>query len=118
MVNVPLSDSVAFRMSASISDEEGWVSNTGIGMNPSNNYSSNALKAAIGWRVNDRLTADVTYLYQNNESDDGGTINPELGENTRSNLKQEKVEVEISKYNMTLAYDLDFATLTSSTNFS
>ena len=118
MVNVPLSDSVAFRMSASISDEDGWVSNTGIGMNPSNNYSSNALKAAIGWRVNDRLTADVTYLYQNNESDDGGTINPELGENTRSNFKQEKVEVEISKYNMTLAYDLDFATLTSSTNFS
>ena len=118
MVNVPLSDSAAFRMSASISDEDGWVSNTGIGMNPSNNYSSNVLKAAIGWRVNDRLTADVTYLYQNNESDDGGTINPELGENTRSNFKQEKVEVEISKYNMTLAYDLDFATLTSSTNFS
>lgn len=118
MVNVPVSDSVAFRMSASISDEDGWVSNTGIGMNPSNNYSSNAVKAAIGWQVSDRLTADFTYLYQDNQSDDGGTINPDLGDYTRSNFKQEKVEVETSKYNLTLAYDLDFATLTSSTNFS
>lgn len=118
MVNVPVSDSVAFRMSASISDEDGWVSNTGIGMNPSNNYSSNAVKAAIGWQVSDRLTADFTYLYQDNQSDDGGTINPDLGDDTRSNWKQEKVEVETSKYNVTLAYDLDFATLTSSTNFS
>ncbi len=118
MFNVPLSDSVAFRMSASISDEEGWVSNTGIGMSPSNNYSSTALKAAIGWQVNDRLTADFTYLYQDNESDDGGTINPDLGENTRSNFKQEQVGVELNKYNVTLTYNTDFATITSSTNFS
>ena len=118
MYNVPLSDSAAFRMSASISDEEGWVKNTGIGMDPSNNYSSIALKAAIGWQVNDRLSADFTYLYQDNKSDDGGTVNPALGEDTRSNFKQEEVEVEISKYNMTLAYDLGYATVTSSTNFS
>ena len=118
MYNVPLSDSAAFRMSASISDESGWVKNTGIDMDPSNNYSSIALKAAIGWQVNDRLTADFTYLYQDNKSDDGGTVNPALGEDTRSNFKQEEVEVEISKVNMTLAFDLGYATVTSSTNFS
>ena len=118
MYNVPLSDSAAFRMSASISDESGWVKNTGIDMDPSNNYSSIALKAAIGWQVNDSMTADFTYLYQDNKSDDGGTVNPALGEDTRSNFKQEEVEVEISKVNMTLAYDLGYATVTSSTNFS
>lgn len=118
MYNVPISDSAAFRISASISDEAGWVNNTGIGMDPSNNYSSIALKAAIGWQVNERFTADFTYLYQDNQSDDGGTVNPALGGNTRSNFMQEEVEVKLNKINMTLAYDLDFATITSSTNLS
>jgi hypothetical protein len=38
-----------FRMSASIADEAGWVANTGIGMDPSNNYES------VGTKGSDRL---------------------------------------------------------------
>ena len=118
MYNVPLSDSMAFRMSASIADEAGWVANTGIGMDPSNNYESVALKAAIGWEVNDRLMADFTYMYQDNLSDDGGTVNPNLEGQTRSNFKAEMVEAKLNRFNLTLNYDLDFATITSSSNFS
>ena len=118
MVNIPISDNAAVRLVAYASEDDGWIKNITTGADPTNKVSSMGFRAALGWQVNDRFNANFTYILQETEVDDGATINPALGEDTRLGLGNEKSEIEVQKLNMTLVYDFGFAELTSSTNFS
>ena len=118
MVNIPISDNAAVRLVAYASEDDGWVTNISTGADPSNKVSNIGFRASLGWEVNDRFNANFSYILQETEVDDGSTINPALGEDSRSGLGNEATEIEVQKFNMTLAYDLGFAELTSSTNLS
>jgi iron complex outermembrane receptor protein len=118
MVNLPISDNAAVRLVAYASEDDGWVTNVSTGQDPSNKISNIGFRAGLGWQVNDRFNANFTYILQETEVDDGSTINPALGEDSRSGYGNEATEIEVQKFNMTLTYDLGFAELTSSTNFS
>ncbi len=118
MVNLPISENAALRLVAYASEDDGYVKNLSTNVDPSNKVSNIGLRAALGWQVNDRFDANFSCIMQETEVDDGATINPSLGENSRNGFSDETTEIEVSKFNMTLAYDLGFAELTSSTNFS
>ena len=118
MVNIPISENAAVRVVAYASEDDGWVNNISTGTNPSNKISNMGFRAMIGWQVSDRFNANFSYMFQETEVDDGATINPALGGDSRSGLGNETSEIEVSMYNMTLDYDLGFANLTSSTNYS
>ena len=118
MINLPISENAALRLVAYASEDDGYVKNLSTNVDPSNKVSNIGLRASLGWQVNDRFDANFSYIMQETEVDDGATINPSLGENSRNGFSDETTEIEVSKFNMTLAYDLGFAELTSSTNFS
>ena len=118
MVNIPISENAAVRLVAFAAEDDGWVNNLSDGTNPTNGITNTGLRALLGWQVNDRFNANFSYMFQDTEIDDGSTINPALGENSRTGYAKDSSEIEMSMLNMTLEYDLGFATLTSSTNFS
>ena len=118
MVNLPISENAALRLVAYASEDDGYVKNLSTNVDPSNKVSNIGLRAALGWQVNERFKANFSYIMQETEVDDGSTINPDLGEDSRTGFSDETTEIEVSKFNMTLVYDLGFAELTSSTNVS
>ena len=118
MVNIPISENAAVRLVAFAAEDDGWVNNLSDGTNPTNGITNTGLRALLGWQVNDRFNANFSYMFQDTEIDDGSTINPALGENSRTGFAKDSSDVEMSMLNMTLEYDLGFATLTSSTNYS
>ena len=118
MVNIPISENAAVRLVAFAAEDDGWVNNLSDGTNPTNGMTNTGLRALLGWQVNDRFNANFSYMFQDTEIDDGSTINPALGENSRTGFAKDSSDVEMSMLNMTLEYDLGFATLTSSTNYS
>ena len=118
MINLPISEGMAVRFVAAVTEEDGFIDNIGTGVENANNLSNTAVRAMLGWQISDRLKANLTLAYMENEADDGNTINPALGSDTRSNFLPENTIIELKKYNATLKYDFNFATLTSSTNYS
>ena len=119
MVNIPLiDDKLALRLVGFYRDEEGYVDNIGTGEDNSDRIVDKGARAALRWLVNDRLTADFVVLYQDSQPEDSSLYNPDLGTQVRSTFKPEVTNAEITNYNLTLSYDFDFATLTSSTNLS
>ena len=118
MVNIPINENAAMRLVGFIAEDDGWVNDLRSGTNPTNNATNMGLRALLGWQVSDRFNASFSYIFQNTEIDDGSTIDPALGENSRTGFAKDSSEIEMSMLNMTLEYDLGFATLTSSTNFS
>ena len=118
MVNIPINENAAMRLVGFIAEDDGWVNDLRSGTNPTNNATNIGLRALLGWQVSDRFNASFSYIFQNTEIDDGSTIDPALGENSRTGFAKDSSEIEMSMLNMTLEYDLGFATLTSSTNFS
>jgi iron complex outermembrane recepter protein len=119
MVNIPLiDDTLALRLVGYYRDEEGYVDNIGTGEQNSDSIVDKGARAALRWYVNDNLTADFVVLYQDSQPEDSSLFNPGLGTHVRSTFKPEVTNAEISNYNLTLKYDFDFATLTSSTNLS
>jgi outer membrane receptor protein involved in Fe transport len=118
MINIPINENAAMRLVGFIAEDDGWVNDLRSGTNPTNNATNMGLRALLGWQVSDRFNASFSYIFQNTEIDDGSTIDPALGENSRTGFAKDSSEIEMSMLNMTLEYDLGFATLTSSTNFS
>jgi iron complex outermembrane receptor protein len=119
MVNIPLiDDKLALRLVGFVRDEEGYVDNVGTGVKNSDRIVDKGGRVALRWLVNDRLKADFMLLYQDSQPEDSVLVGPVRAPDTRSSWKPEYADAEVTNYNVTLQYDFDFATLTSSTNLS
>ncbi len=119
MVNIPLlNDSVAIRAVGFYRHEEGWVNNIGTGIDNANTLESFGGRLTLLARPTDRLSIRLLASYEDSDPRDSALTNPALGLYTRRSDRPDLFQAELTNYNVTVNYDLDFAEFISSTTIS
>jgi iron complex outermembrane receptor protein len=119
MVNIPIvEDNIAFRLVGYYRNEDGWVNNIGTGVEDSNSLEAYGVRAMLLFRPTDRLSVRLLASYENSMPADSGLINPLRGEFVRRSDRPDLFQGELTNYNVTVNWDLDFAELVSSTTIS
>ena len=119
MVNVPIiEDKIAFRAVGYYRNEDGWVNNIGTGVEDSNSLEAFGIRAMLLMQATDRLSVRLTASFEDSEPADSALTNPLLGRYVRRSDRPDLFEGELSTYNVTVNWDLDFAELISSTTIS
>lgn len=117
MVNIPITDTMALRLVGYNNSEDGWNTNTYFGDTPTDNYKDHGLRANLSWQVNDQFSARLGHVYHDQQSDDMSLHDPALGQFKRNSWMAEDYPADVSYSNLTLEYDIGFATVMSSSNY-
>jgi len=119
MVNIPIiQDGMALRVVGFYRNEDGWVDNVGTGIEDSNTLKDYGGRAILEMRPSDRLSVRLMAAYENSKPLDSALTNPNLGTYVRRTDQPDRFWAELSNYNVTVNYDLDFAQFISSTTLS
>jgi len=134
MINVPLSDTIAFRASGFYRDTSGYMDAPARGARNVNGTESYGGRASLLFRPNDALSIRLFGLVQKIGTDSPSTflanplslrpVNPitgaEVSEANRTRFERinEYNELDYRLYAGTIDYDFGFATLTSVTSYS
>jgi outer membrane receptor protein involved in Fe transport len=129
MVNVPLGDTLALRVSGSYRRQGGYIDSIGTAgsridrnFNDFRNYGG---RASLLWTPDSRLRVRLSALLQNLYVDgapslvesDPATLRPLYGNLTLSEYVPSYSDVKYRLYNGTVQYDFGFASLTSATSY-
>ena len=123
IANIPIFDEkLAFRMAATYKDKGGWIDQPNLDNANDNELTNIRIKGL--WQIFDGFTANAMIAQYKNDA--GGTNVTNVGSVTDSNYRVVPVNGadlattdftnEYDLYNLTLNYDLGFATLTSSSS--
>ena len=129
MVNVPVTDTLAFRASGAYHKDAGFIDSIGTGGSKKargiNTSSVSSGRASMLFKPVERFSLRLSAVLQNIETDAPGlvesdplTLNPLYGNLTQSQFVPPFVNTRYRVYNATLDYDLGFATLSSSSSYS
>ncbi|MEI9992945.1 MAG: TonB-dependent receptor [Rhizomicrobium sp.] len=115
MVNIPIIDDVlALRAVALWSDYDGWTTNPDIGATHYNKNTSSTVRFALRFTPDPKWTIDASYIHQYSRSDGPSVSDLDyVYAAPTAEPRNDKVDI----YNLTVARDLDFATLTSATGY-
>ena len=116
MVNIPVADNAAIRLVGYIRDEEGWINNTGTGVDNADNLEESGIRLSARWDASDKLTATFNYVYQESNPEDVALSFSPDNVGVSTSFKPQFSNTELTATNLTIEYDLGFAELTSSTN--
>jgi len=125
-VNVPLvKGRLALRLSGYNRETAGYVDNIGINRKNSNSTRTIGGRASLLFVPTERLDIEASVLLQQIRSDDNASITldgqtgrPAYGRYIRSTKYAETYGQDAETYALRINWDLDFATLTSSTSYS
>jgi iron complex outermembrane receptor protein len=115
MVNVPLvTDRVGIRVAGVYQNYGGWIDNPVLGEENFNHGYTYALRAKLGAKLTDRLNLTITGQYQDTDinSQSASDADRQTFEKLPAALRS-----KVTLVNAILSYDLDFATLLSSTGW-
>jgi iron complex outermembrane recepter protein len=125
MVNLPLSDTLALRIVGNDNRFPGYIddpSRNQTQINPVERYGG---RASLLWQADPELSVRLTAQYQHLEAHDTGDVDvypgslqPFFGDLTQEKLIAQPQSVENEIYNATVNWNLDFASLTSSTSYT
>jgi outer membrane receptor protein involved in Fe transport len=119
MINIPIiADGIAFRAAGYYRNEDGWVDNIGTGIADSNSLEAYGIRTILLMRANDRLSVRLLASYENSAPADSALTNPNLGEYVRRSDRPDLFQGELTNFNVTVNYDMDFAEFISSTTIS
>src|SRR6187397_1028375 len=119
MINIPIiADNIAFRATGYYRNEQGWVGTIGTGVEGSNSLEAYGGRAMLLFQATDRLRVRLLASYENSMPRDSSLTNPALGEFVRRSDQPDLFQGELTNFNVTVNYDLDFAELVSSTTLS
>ncbi len=119
MVNIPLvEDKAALRVVGFYRNEDGYVDNLKTGVENSNKLVDFGGRAIFLAEPSDRLSVRLLGSYEKSTPEDSSLINPDRGEFIRFTDQADVFEGELMMANLTVDYDFDFATLTSSSTYS
>ena len=119
MLNIPLvEDRLALRVVGFSRNEDGYVDNLGTGVENSNVLKSSGGRATLLWEPTDRLSAQFRVSREESTPEDSSLINPDLGMDKRYSDRPDMFSGTMTNYNVTLDYQFDSASLTSSTTWS
>ena len=124
VLNLPvIDDTLAFRVAASYKDRGGWIDHLGSNNDANDSELSNIRLKGL-WKISDDFTANLTAI--RHRSDDGAANQINTGAISDSNFQPivrnglgflpTDIDYQYDLYNLTLSYDLGFATLTSSSS--
>jgi iron complex outermembrane receptor protein len=125
MVNLPLTDTLALRVVANDNRFPGYIDDPSrheSGINSVDRYGG---RASFLWQAAPSLSVRLTAQYQYLEAHDTGdmdvypgSLEPIFGDLTQEKVIRQPQRVENEIYNATIDWNLDFASLTSSTSYS
>lgn len=129
VINVPLTDTLAFRASGSYRKNGGWVDSIGTaGSQVRDNVNDSQVyggRASLLWKPTVGVSLRLSALLQNIDVDaasaeesDAATLRTLYGGPTESVFTNQYRDVHYRVYNGTATINLGFATLTSSTSYS
>src|SRR5690554_3204338 len=119
MVNLPLAqDRLALRVVGFSRNEEGYVDNLGTGIDDANALESWGGRASLLWEPTDRFSLQMRLSREESTPEDSSLINPDRGLDKRYSDRPDMFSGLMSNYNLTLDYQFDGATLTSSSTWS
>lgn len=119
MVNIPvIEDEAALRVVGFYRNEDGYVDNLGTGVENSNKLKDWGGRAIFLYEPNDRFSLRALGSYEKSTPEDSALVNPDRGDFIRFTDQPDVFEGELFAGNLTLEYDFDFATLTSSSTYS
>ena len=129
-VNLPLTDTVAFRASAFNRETPGYIDYVDTGEDDVNETTQNGGRAALLWRPHDDLSVKLGGLWQRVDSDSNGAMTlmltsidppagtPAFGDLNSTLVLPERFEKEVDYYSLTVDWNLDWATFVSATSWS
>lgn len=125
-LNVPIvSDKLGIRVSAYNRETAGYIDNIGIGQKNSNSTETTGGRASLLFVPSERLNIEASALLQRIRSDDSSAVTligqtgvPAYGRYIRSTKFPETYKQSAQNYALKVNWDLDFATLTSSTSYA
>jgi iron complex outermembrane recepter protein len=129
VINVPLSDTVAFRASGTYRKEGGFIDSTGLAgsdieknINGAKSYGG---RASLLFKPSDQFDVRLSAVLQNIRAEaptvvesDPDTLKTLYGRPTQSRFAKPFGNLDYRVYNALVNYDLGFGTITSSTSFS
>lgn len=128
MVNIPLADNLALRVVGFDTRTPGYIDNPYIGQNHTNDLTNFGGRASLLYKPIDKLSIRFNVMQQQLDAGDADTENLTLAPGgtfypTYGNYKQQATTIQPDGvryyiYNTTINWDLDFATLTSSTSYN
>ena len=119
MVNIPLvEDQLALRLVGFYRDEDGWVDNLGTGIEGANSLESIGGRAHLLWEPTNNFDIGLLIIHEDNKPADSGLTNPNRGEYVRFTERPDLFQSNFTSYNLTGNYEMDWATLTSSSTYS
>ena len=144
MLNLPASDTLAFRLNAGYTSEAGFINQPNLyvldsngvpvptqpgnllsppetySKNGTNSYGYRSLRAAALWRPNYDFHAQLSYYHQLSTADGYPYAAPFYGTNalSSSDYVQAGTHDQVDLVALTLEYELGFATLTSNTSWA
>jgi outer membrane receptor protein involved in Fe transport len=144
MLNLPLSDTLAVRISASWTDDAGFInqpnldvltaSGAPVAQQPgnllspaetyskdgTNSYGYRTARVAALWKPSDEFKAELSYHYQVSTANGFPYAAPEYGVKnlTSADLTQASTYDKVDLFSLTLEGDLGFATLTSNSSYA
>lgn len=119
MVNVPLiEDKMALRVVGFYRDEDGWVDNVGTGIDGANSLESVGGRAHLLWEPTSNFDIGLLIIHEDNKPADSGLTNPDRGDYVRFTERPDLFQSNFTSYNLTANYEMDWATLTSSSTYS
>lgn len=122
-LNTPVSDDFAVRAVGYYRDEDGFIDNIGtFGFDPvkdENSTEEHGFRASAKWLVNEQIDATLSYSMDRLEIGSlAASQNQNLDTFQRATFFPELVDVEMDIANLTLNWDLDWATLIWSANYA
>jgi len=131
VVNIPLSDTFALRMSGGFVDEEGFVDYENVLINPgvsndtrrvedANSEETTSFRASLRWEPRDDLYLQFNYFLQNDEAGGRQAVNePFTGRRFGSALRYEEPgESDSSLANIELNWQTDYVEIFSTTSLT
>ena len=122
MLNMPIGDNFAVRLSAFTDVQAGWIDKTNVTPieKDINSYESDGGRLAARWWVNDKLTIQGTIFDANIETE-GSVVSQSIPYVDNQNGRLPGVipfsKQEFTLYNLRFDYDFSWATFTSTTSY-
>ncbi|MDR3511830.1 MAG: TonB-dependent receptor [Caulobacteraceae bacterium] len=125
MVNLPLSEDAALRLSANTRQDQGFINDLGDGVRRENSSNQSGGRVSLLWRPSDRLSVRLSSLYQTNHVDGTpiedlvfATRRPAYGELTQKRALRESTNENYDVNNLTVDWQVGWASLVSSTSYA
>ena len=106
------------KLSYLANQHDGWVDNLGTGIDGANSLKAVGGRAHLLWEPTSKFDVGLLIIREDNEPADSSLTNPDRGEFIRYTDRPDLFQSDLTSYNLTANWDMDFATLTTSSNYS